>query len=188
MMRAYLYGLPFVAFLAALWLYPRSDSGKSWRTLLLAVLVSCVLLSGFLFAYYGRERLYYLTPFEVEAADHLYSTAPAGSLLVDVSWNWPQQYTNYEQYDSLTIMNAPRDLLSEYLKDPVGNITRVMESYPSAFLIISRAQKAYVDLTGIMPRGSVEDIERAVLDSPRFQEIYSNPDARIFVLAPRGGG
>jgi hypothetical protein len=62
--------------------------------------------------------------------------------------------------------------------------------YTAAYLIITRSQKAEVEEEGFMPAGSVDKIERALMQSRRFKVILANHDATIFTLAgaPRGAG
>ena len=181
--RVYLFSLPFITFFAAALLYPSPKSGKSWRTTAAALLLSGVLLVGLLYAYYGKERAYHFTADEIEASQVLYDTAPAGSFLVDGIWNWPQQYRSYEQYDSESLLRSAATERQQLLADPVAYISDIMMGHPSSYLIISRAQKAYVDMIGIVPAGSLDKVEQALLNSPKFRVIYTNPDARIFVLA-----
>jgi hypothetical protein len=208
--RVYYFGLPFVAFFAASLLYPAMKNGHSWRTPVLTVGLSFFLLSSFLFAYYGKDRMYYFSPQEVAAANYLNQNAPKGALIVDGSWDWPLQYKNYEFYnylsiaslsknDRLKVMNDPVRVLSQWMDDiptqdnvvaggqkvyipapPSG--TGDNDDYPAAYLIITKSQEAHIEMTGLMPAGSFVKIEKTLEHSGRFKVVFSNQDATILKL------
>ena len=187
--RVYLFGLAFVSFfVAAIW-YATPTSGTSWRTPVTTALVTCLLLVGFLFSYYGKEHQYHFSPQEVQAANYLLDVAPRGSLIVDGVWNWPWDFKNYEFYDRYTLGSVSIAERKRALANPVSFVRRLMLGYPMAYLVITSSQKAIIDETGKMPRGSLDTIEQALEHSPSFEVVYSNRDAKIFILAPsvRGG-
>lgn len=70
----------------------------------------------------------------------------------------------------------------------LAEVTGLMREHrrEGAFLIFSRAQRAYVDLLGPAPPGSLATLERMVRRSSRFRLVYDNRDARIWTL--RAGG
>src|SRR5439155_3107146 len=78
LMRVYLFALPFMCFLAAASILPRS--GSVFRTAALA-LASVALAVGCLVTRYGNERMDMVTPAELHAAERLYGLAPPGSVL-----------------------------------------------------------------------------------------------------------
>jgi len=208
--RVYYFGLPFVAFFAASLLYPTINAGHSWRTPVLTVALSFFLLSGFLFAYYGKERMYYFSPQEVAAANYLNQNAPKGALIVDGSWDWPLQYKNYEFYNYLSIASLSKNDRLKVMNDPVGVLSLWMDDipipdqvvsagqkvyipakpggsgdaddYPAAYLIITKSQEAHIEMTGLMPAGSFVKIEKALEQSGRFMVVFSNQDATILKL------
>ena len=58
-----------------------------------------------------------------------------------------------------------------------------------SFFVVTRSQKAEVDLTGLGPPGSLDRLERAAAASPSLKVLYRNQDATVFVLPGyRGGG
>jgi hypothetical protein len=188
--RVYLFSLPFMAFCAAALLYPSPASGTSWRMAAVTVLLSGTLLIGFYFAYYGKERQYYFTQNEVDAAHYLYNVAPAGSLLVEGSRNYPSQFQNYEFHTYVPIAREPQESRSNVIDHPVEVLSRWMNNrqYSAAYLIITRSQKAESDMLGVMPAGSLDRIEQALMQSREFKVIYGNEDAKIFVLANGANG
>ncbi|HEX5504969.1 MAG TPA: hypothetical protein VFW96_20295 [Thermomicrobiales bacterium] len=185
--RVYFFALPFAAFFAAALVYPRPSLGTSPLTAALSVALSVLLLSGFVFAYYGKERMNYFTPNEVAAADYLYGGAPAGSLLLAGSYDYPALFERYEEFSYVTFVSMPKEQRAELLSDPVGLVGGLMREghHPAAYLIITRSQKAHVEMTGLLPAGTLERVEAALRASPQFTIVYQNPDAVIFRLAGR---
>lgn len=181
--RVYFFALPFVTFFAAALLYPHPRSGASWRTPVLTVCLTCTLLVGFLFSYYGKDRQYYFRTSEIDAAEYILHVAPVGSLLVDGSWNWPLQYKNYELYQYMSLASLTRDQRLDLIADPAGTLADIMSPYPAAYFSVTRSQEANVDATGLMPPGTLEKIKQALLQSPEFQVVYQNSDAVVFTLA-----
>jgi hypothetical protein len=181
--RVYFYGIPFAAFFAGSLFYPHRTSGSSWRTPVATVVLTCALLVGFLFAYYGKDRQYYFQQAEVDAAEYVGAAAPAGALLIDGSWDWPLQYKHYEFYQYESLAALPLAERRALIKDPVGSLVDLMRPYPEAYLTITRSQKAHIDMTGLLPAGTLDDIEHVLLGSPRFDVVYRNADATVFTLA-----
>ncbi|MEM3486614.1 MAG: hypothetical protein QXI12_13460, partial [Candidatus Methanomethyliaceae archaeon] len=186
--RVYFFGLPFAVFLAAALVYPDPKVGLRLRTAMGAIALSALLLVGLLFAYYGKERQYYFTPEEVAAAEYFQQVAPPGAMLMDASWNWPLHYKNYEFYDYFSLVTMSKNERLELLRDPVGVIRGLMEERPNTYLVFTRSQKAYIDMTGVMPAGSLDAIERALMASDQFGLAFANRHAKIFVLARNGIG
>jgi hypothetical protein len=189
--RVYLFSLPFMAFFAAALLYPSWTSGTSIRTAAISIVLSSLLLGGFFFAYYGKERQYHFTKNEVDATQFLYNIAPQGSLLIEGTSNYPSRFKNYEIFSYISIASEPTSDKLYLIDHPVETLSRWMsnDSYSASYLIITRSQKAEVDALGVMPRGSLDKIEQALEQSPEFKVIYFNEDASIFVLInSRGEG
>lgn len=186
--RVYLFALPFVAFFVATLFYPTFTKGRSWITALLVTVLSMALLTGLLMAYYGKDRQFYFTKNEVAASQYLHRIAAPGSLIIEGSRNYPSQYVNYEKYTYVAIDREPPYSKTSIMADPVKSFNRWMNNraYPSSYLIITRSQKAAVEMVGSMPDTySLDAIEAALIESPRFQIIYRNPDAIIFTLDRR---
>ena len=187
--RVYFFSLPFMAYLAASLVYPSAAAGRSWPTTVLVVLISGTLLTGLLFAHYGKERQYSFTRDEIDAARYLYEIAPPGSLLVEGSRNYPSQFLNYENFTYVPISREPQRSQSNVINHPVETLSRWMENdeYSAAYLIITRSMKAETQAIGQMPPASLEKIETALLQSPDFEVVFGNRDAKVFTLAERAG-
>jgi hypothetical protein len=190
--RVYFFGLPFMVFFVASFLYPSPAAGTARRTIAVTALISGALLVCLCFAYYGKERMYYFTKDEVTAAEYLYTAAPSRSLLIDGTWNYPWAFHNYERYtyQSLAFEHNLSTGISQkqqqaLLGHPAAVVAQMMgvKGYRAAYLIITRSQKADVDESGWLPLGSLDRIERALKQSSRFKVVLANHDATIFTLA-----
>ena len=184
--RIYFFTLPFMAFLAAAFFFPRLDAGRSWFTTLTIIIVTLAMLVGLGFAYYGKDQQYYFTPEEVAAADYLDTIAPPGSLIVEGTRNYPVRFRNHT-FGTLHVAFArePQEGLKEILADPVTVFLRWMTNseYPASYMIMTRSMKSEIDMTGTMPPGALDAVEDAMLDSPYFKVLYQNSDAIIFVVS-----
>ena len=182
--RVYFFALPCMAFFAAALLYPSPTFGISWKKTGLTVLLSSVLLTGLLFAHFGKDRHYHFTQNEVDAAHYVYNVAQPGTLLIEGSRNYPSQFHNYEYFTYVPIALEPEESRQNVVDYPVETLSRWMRSskYKEAYLIITRSMKVEMDATGQMSPGSLDSIEQALLQSPEFKVIFKNVDAKIFTL------
>ncbi len=183
--RVYLFALPFAAFLGAHAFYPERAGGSSTRTAAAAIGVGLVLMTGFLFAYFGKEDQYTFSLDEVRAAESIYAGAPDGTLLIEGSPNYPSKFVFYERFVYVPISREPQTNRARILADPVGVLEEWMANrdYPESYLIITESQKAESDALGIMPVGSLDAIEAALLASPRFEAVFHTDNASVFRLA-----
>ena len=182
--RVYFFSLPFFALLAAGLFYPRLTVGKSRSTGAATALVSGAMLAGLLVGYYGKERQNYFTPAEVRAARHLYAGAEPGSLLVSGVNNYPWAFENYERYTYLSLADLLPDDRREAIAMPADTIAEIArkDQVPCAYVVITSSEKAAVDMTGVMPAGSLTRIERALAASPAYRVALRNSSATIFAL------
>jgi hypothetical protein len=187
--RAFLFAAPFIAFLAAAACLPRDGRGYPRRNLLATVLLTAVLLPGFMLSYYGKERQNFFTSAEVAAVTWVQEHARPGSLLVEGSRNYPTQFENYERFTYVPIDREPEGSWRELLADPADRLDDWLSDprYTDAYILITRSQKIAVDEQGSMPLGSLDDVERALRRSPDFRVAYDSGDAVVFTLADRTG-
>jgi len=184
--RVYFFALPPMALLGAAFFLPAPGSWRSGRTRALAAGASALLVAGLCVAYYGKERLNYFTNDEVRAAELLYGSAEPGSLLVSGTYDYPWAFKHYElyRYEALSVETAA--IRRRAIAHPVRTLDKLAAHAEHAYFVVTRSQKAEVDMTGVMPRGSLAAIERAVERSPRFRAIYRGPDAAVFELVRKG--
>ena len=69
--------------------------------------MALVLITGYLFAHFGKDRGYYFTPDEVAAARLVYENAPPGSLLIEGNRNYPGLFVNYDRFTYVPIDREP---------------------------------------------------------------------------------
>jgi len=177
LMRIYMFSLPLAAFLAAALIFPIIKEPSSWRYTAAVGLVSVVLIGVFWFGRYGNERMEYFTPAEVEAVEFTYQHAEPGSLIATVTTNLPYKYINYEKYKYIKL---EKDLV---LGDMVSLFTTLKNpKYDHAYLLLTRAQEAYVEMYYDAGLIDFEKLEYQLLLDPQIKVIYTNPDAKILEI------
>ena len=188
LLRVYLFGLAFVAVLVAMAAFPAPDRGRSWFTTAALAVGLVVMTAGFLVARYGNERINQFTHAEVAAVDELYDRAPPGSLIVAGSGNLPWRSRAYAEMDYSTLLRVEQDRgrAEPRLEDLLSVVQQRRDG--CAFVIISRAELAYVDLLGVWPRGSLRELRDELRGSPFFDVAFANEDAVIFVPSRRLSG
>jgi hypothetical protein len=184
--RVFLFTLPFASFLAAGLFYAVRSSVTTWRTPAAILLASGILISGFMFGYYGKEAWFEFQPSEARAATLVFATAPKNSNLIDGMAEFPEQFKNQERFSYTTIVNEPPQSRDSVLKNPVNVLYSWLSDpkFAQSYLIITRSQIAEADATGQLPEGSLQRVEQALLDSKRFTVLYHDKDAAVFTLGP----
>jgi hypothetical protein len=185
--RVILFMGPFMAYFAALAVYP--DAAKRARRVVLGGFLTAALLPGFLLAYYGKDATNYFTPAEVKTVGWLYQNAEPNSVIVVGSRNYPQRFLNYEKFIHLSIANEPEESRDRVLADPAGRLSGWIGAGTSdkpGYILITRSQKISNDLIGPMPAGSLDRIENALRASPRYRIVIDTGDAVVFTLAGNG--
>ncbi|WP_395450734.1 hypothetical protein ACHMW7_13565 [Aminobacter sp. UC22_36] len=188
--RVYLFALPFLAFFAAALFFPWSGTQRDAIARLAIGLFGAALSVAFVLANNGKDRQYTFTQAEVRASEWLYRNAPAGSILVEGAPNYPEQFMNYENFTYVPISNESKQSVAAVLSDPAAELGNWLRGVPSgsAFIIITRSQKAYIDDLGVMPKGSLDAIEKALRASARFRLVRATADASVFVPNDQGIG
>jgi hypothetical protein len=183
--RVYLFALPSIALFAAVALGPTSRRRHRRVMNLVRPVVAGVLMVGFLFAYYGKERMNYFPPDETATMARLYRTAPPGSLLLGATSNLPWAFEHYNAYtyDWYTAED-PHDV-RRIVANPVSSFTKEMGRYHHAYLIFSSTDAAEVEMTGLLPRGTLLRLEQEVLASGRFRIDMRTAHITVLTLATR---
>ena len=152
----------------------------------MALVLTGVLMTGFLFAYYGKEQWFRMTPSEVHAAQLVFDNAPPNSLLISGTQTFPTGFSHQENFVYVSIADEPGSSQRSVLRDPVGVLYTWMADpvHAQAYLIITRSMKAESDETGLMPKGALDRIEAALLKSDRFDVLYHDRDA-VVLTVPR---
>jgi hypothetical protein len=188
LLRVYLFALPAIVFFVAALFFTKPSVGRSWGTVVAIVIVSQLMIGGFFLTRYGNERMDYVSAAELSGVQHLYDVAPAGSILLAGSSNLPWRFRGYEQY-TYVALDDNGEPTSKLLRDgEVGaTVTKVRTmmsnpAYSDAFLIFTRAERAYVEMFGVYPPSTYTRLEQTIGHSRDFQLLYANRDAQIFSL------
>jgi hypothetical protein len=206
LLRQYFFMLPFVAFFAVAPLAPpAAPTGAAWaarrpsalhalREGLVFGVVGCVLLAASFFARYGNERMDTFSPNETAAVSELYRIAPLGSSLMAETNYLPWKYQDYEwsKADPTRRRHKYLSLADEWNLAPNTSVREMvtwageaLRARPSVnqragFLILSRSQRAHEEILGGLSQSTMDQFERLLLRSGKFQLVYSNPDAKIY--------
>jgi hypothetical protein len=179
--RVYFFSLPFFALLATGIFYPDRQSGGSRLGTAACGLVSAALIGGLLVGYYGKERQNYFSNGEVRAARVLYGEATHRSLLVAGVNDYPWAFTHYEDFSYLSLADLRPIDRRRVIARPAETIVSIArrDGVPCAYVIIASSEEATVDMTGVMPPGSLASIERRLSRSPRFHVLLRNPSTTV---------
>jgi hypothetical protein len=95
----------------------------------------------------------------------------------------PWKFENYEKYKYTKVME-------DVWVGDVDHIAALMaqERYTSAYLILTRSQQAHAELFYSLPSGMWERFLKSLVDSGKFELIYSNFHADIFTLVDQTQG
>jgi hypothetical protein len=209
LLRLYFFMLPFVAFFAAALLVPpkprpgtvragRRPAARSIRDGVVFGLVGSLLLAASFFARYGNERMDTYSPNETAAVSELYRIAPLGSYLMAETNYLPWRYQDYEwsKTDPARRRHRYLSLTDEWNLTPnrsvremvlwTGEILRARPSLNqrSGFLILTTSQRAHEEILGGLPQSTLDQYERLLVRSGKFELVYSNPDAKIYARKP----
>jgi hypothetical protein len=185
LLRVYFFALPAVAFFAAALFFVTPEDGRGWRAPAAVGLVSVALLGGFLNGRYGNERMDYFTHQEVEGVRYVYDVAEPGSLLASISFTLPWRFRDYEKFkyviitDQEGIVESLVNNDSEYIYEVLNNINK---GDSRVYLIVTRGQKAMLELFAGVPTGALDSLEDALTSSDRFAVVLRNDDAAVFRL------
>jgi hypothetical protein len=178
LLRVYLFGLPALAFFAAAAFFPRPDVRTGRRTTAVVALATLVFLGAFMFTRYGNERMDTFTHAEADAVRYVYRVAPQNSLLLAGTENLPWKGAEIEHYRYDTITRAIRtgDLQTVYQK--LRNT-----KHAGSYLILTRSQPYFAESIRGVPRSAWDSFNTMLEESPQFKLLYSNEDARVYVLS-----
>jgi hypothetical protein len=179
LLRIALFSLPLTAFLGAFAFVPRESRTMSGRAAVGVLLAGLVLLGSFVITRYGNERIESFTPNEVTAVEQLYKMAPEESLLVAVTGYLPWKTTRYERYHYRPLAGD-----ESYFGDPDRLIADMAAYSGPAYLIVTRAQEAFVEMIQGQPAAAWDAFEARLLSDPRLVVVYRNRDA--FIAEYRG--
>jgi hypothetical protein len=150
----------------------------------------CVLLSGFLYGYFGKDSYYTFTQHEIDASAFVLEDAPHDSLLVTMTANYPGQFEDYEDLTYVPIASEPSESVQRIIDDPVTVLSGWLSGteYEKGYILFTRSQEREVEALGVLPPGAFAKIRRALDASPRFRTAYASPEAQVYELVPSERG
>lgn len=183
LLRLYLFSLPFAACLAVLPLMS-DKTVTSDRTMGLGLQRAMILLvlGGLLAATtivtrYGNDSMESFSDDEIAVVNHLYSTAPTGSILIEAVRNTPWKAQHYADYDYRALVAAePRPGAAPLTCDPVNQIAHSS----GAYVIVTDSQQAAADLRGSTPPGDLKHFIDTCGTSPGWTKVFENAGGVIF--------
>lgn len=181
--RVFFFALPFMAFYMGALAAPALDAWRSWPRMVLTAIISLALATAYLFAYFGHEQSNYFRPGEVAAAEYLDQISPEGTLLVEVTPDYPSRFRRYEQYVYVPLVAWPRGNVEEsenaYSLEDIVEMMRD-PARPAAYFVVTDGQLLALSVPGL---ASVEAILDEIASSDQFTPIFENDHATIYALA-----
>jgi hypothetical protein len=192
--RAFLFALPWLAFLAA-----AACTGTRLRTRPLRmrfrplILGSAAVGACLLVAYFGQEVVNHVPSDDVDAAAWYELHAPPGSLRINLAPSAPDRLT--ARYPLVSLADPPSLLtLRQFTGHRLGAhdlphleaFIRTVEPYANGrgdhpvYVVLTRRQENYGRLNGLIPAGSVSSLTAALERTRDFRLVYSRPTAWVF--------
>jgi len=185
LLRLYLFSLPFAACLAVLPLMSdrivASDRslGLGLRRALVLLLLGGLLAATTIVTRYGNDSMESFSDDEIAVVNHLYSTAPTGSILIEAVRNTPWKAQHYADYDYRSLVTADaRPAAAPLTCDAVNEIARKS----GAYLIVTDSQQAAVDLRGQTPADDLKHFIDTCGNSPGWTKVFENAGGMIFQI------
>jgi hypothetical protein len=187
--RAYLFSLPYAAFLIGALLRPTRRSRAAppvrWPRLRVVIVPGLLLalLAGLFFGYDSKEAMNYYSADEVAAARAMVEAAPPGAVIVGVTGSVPGIDERYEDHPEVRLVSTPAATQHLLVADPVAGLRESVGFVPPgtpAYLIVSRGQTWECRLTGELPGDTVARLADAAAVAPGFTLVYRNADAAVY--------
>lgn len=189
--RAYLFALPWLAFLGALaCARSRLPIAGAWLSVRRLIAVTPVIGALLLFAYFGQELANRIPPDDVAASTWYEQHAPAGSLQIDLVPTAPNRLTARYPLVSLAdpppLVEQPGFAGHRLGAADVQRLERVIarQGHHQAYVVLSQAQENYARLNGLLPSGAVTSFVAALERSSAFRLVYRRRSAWIFEYLP----
>lgn len=200
LLRIALFSLPLMAMLAAS-VFTQSHAVRLNRRVTLGLAVTgAIMLAAFPITKYGNERKDWYSLDELAAVRTVERIAPPSSVIAAASnaLPWRSQLYAVNDYRVLTgtevspsEISTARSLPNDDVSIDLGNtdaklvldqVKSRMQREPGqkAYLILTRAQEATLDMFSPWAAGSVTRLGQILRTSPEFTVILESPDATVF--------
>jgi hypothetical protein len=194
LLRATLFSLPFMAFLAAGSVLPvtetttllgRVRSPLAWSRLVVIAIVCVLLAVGTVVAKYGNEIAERFSAGDVDAVSAMYQLGDPEDVLISLSPSVPWKAEHYGwTYDTITSMDAFPELTSRPPSPATAAllVTSILQEHraTAGLVIVTRGQMEYARLLGLAPAGWMEAFADAMARSPSFELVYDNGEASVY--------
>ena len=197
-LRAFLFALPWLSFLAAATVLGAART-LSAQTQRLEVRITLVALTAgmaapFLFAYFGQESENFVSPDDVAVNQWYLEHAPAGAV---VGFTGPNSASRLGARYADMAIGDPGSILSDDLAlighpfhaSDVARIERSLkaERGTARYLVISPSNTNYLLLYGLIPPGWTDELVTALRASTDFRQVYQSGAAVVFQLTGGSG-
>jgi hypothetical protein len=189
--RAFLFALPWLAFFAAAACARAPSPGRVVRIGLGRLLVATSAVGVcLLFAYFGQELANRISSDDVRAATWYERHAPPGSVRLNLAPISPDRLTPRYPVVSLgdpsALLEQPGFTGHRLGAADLPRLERLVHGQKArrTFVVLSRGQEDYARLNGLLPKGSVTSLARALGGDASFRLVYRRPTAWIFEYAP----
>ncbi|MFF2246335.1 hypothetical protein ACFVTM_19420 [Arthrobacter sp. NPDC058130] len=177
LLRLYLFSLPFAVCLAVLPLMSDHTAGLSLRRALALLLMGSVLATATVVSRYGNDSMESFSNDELAVVNHLYSTAPTGSVLIEAVRNTPWRFQHYADYDYRALVAAePIPNAAPLSCDAANQIAHKA----GAYLIVTESQQEAAELRGSTPTGDIQRFVATCATSPGWTKVFENAGGVIY--------
>jgi hypothetical protein len=181
MLRVYLFALPFAVTLAAQALSPLRGGWSVKRTVVVGA-ICAVLVPVYFVTRYGNEAFEQFQAGELQLVDDVYAVAPTDSLLMALNSLAPTRGKNIEnlEFRSVAEDGPPADNVAAL----EAKMAEVPHSH--AYLLVTRAQSEYAQLTHGRSASWTADFVDDVLATERYRVLFENADGVVIVPVGQG--
>ena len=182
LIRAFLFSLPLVALLVAVFLSSVTSGPAMWRGAVLFV-VLLTLGVGTVLTRYGNERGESFTPKEVAAYSWFFQHTPPGVTVQQMTPNTPHVWQRYAT-DTWVFQNdaSPGADWSTPISGTslIEGVKAAAPDSTSVYVVYTRSEQTMAELMGNVRTGTLDRAGAALDDDPRYRLVYRNSDASIW--------
>ena len=188
LLRWFALALPWLALVGAFALARPASGRRPIGDLGIGLVVVGALTATFLVAQSGERGAGYFTSSEVEIAAWVSGSAPAETLLIEVSGNGPFGGRDIERFERVSLAESSAESLAALAADPESALHERMvaadaEGFAASFVVLTRSQGHGESIAPRLPGGLLDAIDADLRRSDRFTVVGENADAVVFALA-----
>jgi hypothetical protein len=182
LIRAFLFSLPLVAFLVAVFLFSVSG-GKAWRGVVLAAVLA-VLAATTVLTRYGNERGESFRPTEVATYAWVDAHTSPGSTIMQFDQNSPRRWQRYATDEWLYLEDAEpgppwaKKVTPDRLLHQLGQ-SREWAKGP-AYVVYTRSQQSMAELSGNIEPGDLDRVAQQLDTDSRFEVVHRTADSVVW--------